>query len=109
MLVHEDAEKLEEKRELKLLNLHKTRQKNYEKKLGSKPIAASVFAIDYLFVYFFFGTDLRKEARQVSKKATQFHQHEFDEPMYNAKKDKYSKKCKTCSFEVEYEEMWNFI
>jgi DNA-repair protein complementing XP-A cells len=35
MLVHQDLEKLEEKKEIKLLNLHKTRQKNYEKKLSS--------------------------------------------------------------------------
>lgn len=33
MVVHEDHEKLEEKKEIKILNLHKTRQKNYEKKL----------------------------------------------------------------------------
>lgn len=36
ILVHQDLEKLEEKKEIKLLNLHKTRQKNYEKKLTSK-------------------------------------------------------------------------
>ena len=35
LVVHEDEEKLEEKKEIKLLNLHKTRQKNYEKKLQS--------------------------------------------------------------------------
>ena len=35
MVVHESEEKLEEKKELKVLNLHKTRQKNYEKKLES--------------------------------------------------------------------------
>lgn len=33
MLVHEDQEKLDEKKELRVLNLHKTRQKNYEKKI----------------------------------------------------------------------------
>lgn len=33
MVVHEDEEKLEEKKELKVLNLHKIRQKNYEKKI----------------------------------------------------------------------------
>jgi len=36
MVVHEDQEKLEEKKELKVLNLHKTRQKNYEKKIKGK-------------------------------------------------------------------------
>lgn len=33
LVVHEDMEKLEEKKELRVLNLHKTRQRNYEKKL----------------------------------------------------------------------------
>jgi DNA repair protein len=31
--VHEDMEKLEEKKEIKVHNLHKSRQKNYEKKI----------------------------------------------------------------------------
>ena len=35
IMVHEDIEKLEEKKEIKVLNLHKTRQKNYEKKVNS--------------------------------------------------------------------------
>ncbi len=35
MVVHEDEEKLEEKKEMKVLNLHKTRQKNYQKKIDS--------------------------------------------------------------------------
>lgn len=37
MLVHEDQEKLDEKKEIRLLNLHKTRQKKYENKIkGNK-------------------------------------------------------------------------
>jgi hypothetical protein len=36
MLVHEDEEKLEEKKELKVVNLHRTRQKKYEKKIKGK-------------------------------------------------------------------------
>lgn len=35
-MVHEDLEKLEEKKEQRVVNLHKTRQKNYEKKVKSK-------------------------------------------------------------------------
>lgn len=31
--VHEKLEAIEEKKEIKVLNLHKTRQKNYEKKV----------------------------------------------------------------------------
>jgi DNA-repair protein complementing XP-A cells len=33
LLVFENEEKLEEKKEVKILNLHKTRQKTYEKKI----------------------------------------------------------------------------
>lgn len=33
MEVHENEEKLEEKKEIRQMNLHKTRQKNYEKKI----------------------------------------------------------------------------
>lgn len=36
LLVHETEESLEEKKELKVINLHKTRQKNYEKKVTGK-------------------------------------------------------------------------
>lgn len=35
MVVHESLDKLDEKKEQKMFNLHKTRQKTYEKKLKS--------------------------------------------------------------------------
>jgi len=34
--VHENEEKIEEKKEIRTLNLHKTRQKTYEKKVTGK-------------------------------------------------------------------------
>ena len=85
LLVHEDLDSIEEKREQRVVNLHKTRQKNYENKLKV----------------------LRREARQGTKKLTQFHQHEYDEPVYNEEDDVYYKVCKTCEHRLEYEEMWN--
>ncbi|CAF0819515.1 unnamed protein product [Brachionus calyciflorus] len=71
--VHETQEKLDEKKELRVLNLHKTRQKNYEKKLEN----------------------LRKEARQGTKKLAEFHKHEYGEENYDEDEDKYFKICKT--------------
>ena len=43
IMVHEDIEKLEEKKEIKVLNLHKTRQKNYEKKVNSNLFKTKIF------------------------------------------------------------------
>ena len=83
LMVHESIEKLEEKKELKVYNLHKTRQKNYEKKLET----------------------LRKEARQGTKKTTEYHKHDYGEGVYNEEKDNYYKICKTCSYKLEYEEL----
>ena len=40
LVVHEDLKKLEEKKEERSVNLHKTRQKNYEKKVKSREIPA---------------------------------------------------------------------
>ena len=45
MEIYENAETLEEKKETKILNLHKTRQKNYEKKVSSN--------LKFLFSFFF--------------------------------------------------------
>lgn len=83
MEVHESDEKLEEKKEQKIVNLYKTRQKNYEKKL----------------------TQLRKEARTGSKKLTEYHHHEYGEESYNKKRDMYFKICQTCSHKLEYEKL----
>ncbi len=35
IMIHEDLDKIEEKKEEKVFNLQKTRQKNYEKKVKS--------------------------------------------------------------------------
>jgi len=81
--VHEKLEAIEEKKEIKVLNLHKTRQKNYEKKV----------------------TALRKEARLGARKTVEFHKHEYGEGVYNEAEDNYYKICKSCSFKLEYEEL----
>lgn len=83
MIVHENEEELEIKKEIKVINLQKTRQKNYEKKIK----------------------ELRKETRNVTKKTTKFHEHEFGEEMEDEEKDVYYKICKTCDFRYEYELM----
>ncbi|RNA18309.1 mitochondrial glutamate carrier 1-like [Brachionus plicatilis] len=57
IVVHESLENLDEKKEQKVANLHKTRQRNYEKKLQN----------------------LRKEARQGARKLADFHKHEYVE------------------------------
>jgi DNA-repair protein complementing XP-A cells len=44
-VVHESLEKLEEKKEIKILNLHKTRQKNYEKKLKGCFLESFIYCI----------------------------------------------------------------
>jgi DNA-repair protein complementing XP-A cells len=43
MQVHESMENIEEKKEIRILNLHKTRQKNYEKKLQGIEIESHFF------------------------------------------------------------------
>lgn len=83
IMVHEDLDKLKQKKEEKLLNLHKTRQKNYEKKVQT----------------------LRKEALLGSRKTVKYHEHEFGEGVYNEEEDNYHKTCKICQFVVEYEEL----
>lgn len=83
MEVHESEENLDEKRELREHNLHKTRQRNYEKKLKV----------------------LRKEARSASKKVTEFHKHDYGEENHDEDQDIYFKICKTCSHRFEYEQL----
>lgn len=81
--IHENEEKIEEKKEIRTLNLHKTRQKTYEKKV----------------------TALRKEARLGGHKVAEFHKHEYGEEIYNEEEETYYKICKTCDFKLEYEEL----
>lgn len=83
IMVHEDLEKIEEKKEVKVHNLQKTRQKNYEKQVKT----------------------LRAKARLGARKTVQYHEHEFGEGVYNEDEDNYCKTCKTCDFQMEYEEL----
>ena len=46
IMVHEDLDKLKEKKEEKLVNLHKTRQKNYEKKVKGKNDTLEIINLD---------------------------------------------------------------
>lgn len=43
IMVHESLESIEEKKEIKVENLHKTRQKNYEKKVKSNFLQILIF------------------------------------------------------------------
>ena len=52
IMVHDDLEKLAEKKELKVVNLHKTRQKNYEKKVKSKKVSGCL-RLDIMVLKFF--------------------------------------------------------
>lgn len=88
MLVHEDEEKLEEKKEMRVLNLHKHRQKAYEKKIK----------------------ELRRDAYHGAVKLTKFHEHEYGEEMRSDKihsgdEDMYYRICKICNHRDEYEKL----
>ena len=48
IMVHESLENIEEKKEIKVENLHKTRQKNYEKKVKSNSIKSYDFYLEEL-------------------------------------------------------------
>ncbi len=43
VMVHEDLEKIEEKKDIKIHNLQKTRQKNYENKVKSNSVCLLLF------------------------------------------------------------------
>jgi DNA repair protein len=43
MIVHESEENLEDKREMRVVNLHKTRQKTYEKKIKGRFYLIDIF------------------------------------------------------------------
>lgn len=107
IVVHEDEEKLEEKKEIKVHNLHQRRQKNYEKKIKGYFFFFFKLNSNFYVSYYFFqiNQELRKDARQGAKQVSKFHEHEYEKEVYDEKKDIYYKICKTCSFKLEYEEL----